>query len=250
MTAIATVATAWDEYIDTWLDGRSQRTKPFERWYRSYGGAVTAEAMPEPWIGSFVRPRVVMLGLNPGEADLHFQGRAGLFADDIRRLGSFSRWATTDPYGPGPWEQRNGVNVYRRARLSFARRWTGDDSIEGRDLLVVELYPWHSKRVTATMSPPTDVLESYVWTPLAETRAPFVFAFGARWARICEKLGLAAEQRWGPGGKAFASEVPSRTVVVYPLNDRQSVVVSWQQGYAGPPGGPGVERLREILGKT
>ncbi len=116
MTAIATVATAWDEYIDTWLDGRSQRTKPFERWYRSYGGAVTAEAMPEPWIGSFVRPRVVMLGLNPGEADLHFQGRAGLFADDIRRLGSFSRWATTDPYGPGPWEQRNGVNVYRRAR--------------------------------------------------------------------------------------------------------------------------------------
>jgi len=65
-----------------------------------------------------------------------------------------------------------------------------------------------------------------------------------------KSTGLAAEQRWGPGGKAFASEVPTRTVVVYPLNDRQSVVVSWQQGYAGPPGGPGVERLREILGRT
>lgn len=238
---------AWDECVAAWLDGRPELSDALERWYRSYSGAVSAEAMPEPWIGSFRRPRLAMLGLNPGQADLDFQGIRGRFADEIRRLGSFSRWAGTDPYGSEAWEKRNGVNVYRRARLRFAQRWTQDETVAGRDLLIVELYPWHSKRVTATMKPPADVLDTYVWGPLAETDLPLIFAFGARWAKICDNLNLVPEHRWGPGGKAFESEVPSRTVVIYQVSARQRVVVCWQQGYAGPPGEQGVERLREIV---
>ena len=35
-------------------------------------------------------------------------------------------------------------------------------------MLIVELYPWHSAHVTAATHPPTDVLNHFVWEPLAE----------------------------------------------------------------------------------
>jgi hypothetical protein len=92
------------------------------------------------------------------------------------------------------------------------------------------------------------VLREFVWGPLAEVAVPHFFAFGAEWARMCEQLGLDQQDRWGAGGKDFGSPVKSRTVITYRLSLHQRVVVSWQQGYAGPPRADDVERLREVLG--
>ncbi len=191
---------------------------------------------------------MVTLGLNPGQADISFQGRNGIFAGEIGELGAYSTWAASDPYRRSPWEASYGVPRYCRKLLNFARRWNDDESVSGADLLTVEMYPWHSKNVTATMCPPASVLDEFVWAPLAEIAVPLFFAFGARWARMCEQLGLKPENRWGAGGKDFGSPVKSRTVITYRLSAEQRVVVSWQQGYAGPPRAEDVTRLRAILG--
>ncbi len=239
----------WDAYIGAWLARPSPPPlpAPFGEWFASYGGSVTKEAMPEPYIGRWEAPRMVTLGLNPGQADTSFQGRHGIFADEIGELGAYSTWAASDPYRRSPWEDIHGVNRYSRRLLDFARRWTGDESVSGADLLTVEMYPWHSKNVTATMRPPAGVLKEFVWRPLAEVSLPFFFAFGADWARMCEQLGLEPENRWGAGGKDFGSLVKSRTVITYRLSAAQRVVVSWQQGYAGPPRAEDVTRLRAVL---
>jgi hypothetical protein len=97
-------------------------------------------------------------------------------------------------------------------------------------MITVEMYPWHSKSVTAAMHPPASVLDEFVWAPLAEIAVPLFFAFGARWARMCEQLGLEPENRWGAGGKDFGSAVKSRTVITYRLSEEQRVVVSWPAG--------------------
>ncbi len=240
----------WDDYIQDWLARPSPPPlpAPFGEWFASYGGSVTKEAMPEPYIGRWEAPRMVTLGLNPGEADVSFQGRNGIFAEEIGELGCYSAWAATDPYGQPAWEDRHRINRYRRELVKFARRWTDDDDLSGADLLVVEMYPWHSKNVTATMRPPASVLDEFVWAPLAEIVVPLFFAFGAEWALMCEQLGLKQECRWGRGGKDLGSPVKSRTVITYRLNDEQRIVVCWQQSYAGPPRAEDVTRLRAVLG--
>ena len=67
----------WDDDIHDWLTRPSPPSlpAPFGEWFASYGGSVTREAMPEPYIGRWEAPRMVTLGLNPGEADVSFQGR-------------------------------------------------------------------------------------------------------------------------------------------------------------------------------
>jgi hypothetical protein len=239
----------WDEYIHDWLERPSAPLPPpFADWLASYGGSVELEAMPEPYGGQWEAPRMVVLGINPGEADVSFQGRNGVFAKEIAELGSYSAWAATDRYRLPPWESRHGINRYGRAQLNFVRRWTEDEKLSAADLLTVEMYPWHSRKVTAAMRPPAAVLKEFVWAPLAEVEVPFFFAFGAAWASMCEQLGLKQESRWGPGGKDMGSSVASRTVVTYRLPTEQRIVVCWQKGYAGPPGAEDVQRLRAVLG--
>ncbi len=99
----------------------------------------------------------------------------------------------------------------------------------------MEMYPWHSKSVTAAMRPSARVLRDFVWAPLAEVAVPLLFAFGAEWALMCKQLGLKQEARWGPGGNDLGNPVKSRTVITYRLNADQRIVVCWQLGYAGPP---------------
>jgi hypothetical protein len=239
----------WDAYIRGWLADASQPRlpAPLDAWFASYSGNVTADAMPEPYMGRWDAAKLVTLGINPGGADLEMQGRDGVFARQIAELGSYSAWAATDPYGQPAWERGHGVNDYRRRRLTFARRWTRDDALPNHDLLDVALYPWHSNKVIATMRPPAAALDEFVWRPLAEIPVPLFFAFGARWAPMCERLGLRQTGRWGPGGKDLGSPVMSRTVITYRLSSEQRIVVCWQQGYAGPPRAEDVERLRAVL---
>src|ERR1700757_3645649 len=106
----------WDAYISAWLASPAPPPlpAPLAEWRAGYRGPVTEEAMPEPYIGRWEAPRMVTLGLNPGEADISFQGRHGIFAGEIGELGCYSAWAASDPYGQPAWEDRHRINRYRR----------------------------------------------------------------------------------------------------------------------------------------
>lgn len=172
----------------------------------------------------------------PGRACFDFQGRDGIFAREIRERGSYSAWAATSPYLGEEWSRINGRNRYAWSRLRFAREWLEDQELAADQLLTLELYPWHSTRVTAPIAPPTEIIEDFVWQPLADIDVDFVFAFGKPWLRVCDALGLPEVGRWGRGGVDLGSPVASRTAVAFALPSGQWVVVSWQSGYAGPPG--------------
>jgi len=161
---------------------------------------VTREAFAEPYGGDLRgTPRFVILGLNPGQAALEFQARDGIFANEIRELGSYSAWAASHPYLGETWTRAKGPDRYGWARLKFARGWLEDPDLEARDVLTFELYPWHSTSVTASIVPPPDIVNDFVWQPIADMPVEFVFAFGKPWLRACERLGLRESGRWGNG---------------------------------------------------
>jgi len=247
----------WDQASRAWLAGNDLLSVPLEAWWSSYCGSgegePTRDAMAEPYVGNWDAPRLVTLALNPGQAEFGFQGRDGRFAAEVARLG-YGEWAKTDPYGGAEWERFNTVNRARRSGrrvnphreklLRFARRLTSDPNIQGSDLLMVELYPWHSRRVNAKISPPASVLHEFVWAPLGEVDVDTVFAFGKPWLEVANRLGLEATRHWGP--TAFRS--PAREGAVFALpSGHQRLVVLWQAGYAGPPGDADVDRLIELL---
>jgi hypothetical protein len=252
VSAIARVADFWDHHTATWLDGEDQLPAELVPWFASYqgrgAGSVTCEAFAEPY-GGDIRgsPRFVILGLNPGAAALEFQARDGVFADALRRTGSYSAWAASHPYLGDEWTRAHGRNRYGAARLRFARAWLKEPNLPAQDLLTLELYPWHSTRVTAPIVPPRPIVEEFIWEPLADLAVELVFAFGKPWLDVCKQLGLREISHWGRGGDDFGSIVPSRAIVVFELPSHQRVVIVWQSGYAGPPGPDDTERLRWLL---
>jgi hypothetical protein len=109
---------------------------------------------------------------------------------------------------------------------------------------MVELYPWHSTKVNAPIAPPQSVLDQFLWGPLAEIDLDTVFAFGKDWVYAARRLGLEETHVWGPN--AFRTSARQGAVFRLPCQ-HQRLVVLWQSGYAGPPGGDDVQRLRELL---
>lgn len=250
MAARDEIADYWDELTAAWLAGDDPMPEPLPRWYDSYEGRghgeVTRDAFAEPYGGNLRgEPSMVTLGLNPGAPVPEFQARDGIFADEIRKHGSYSAWAATVPYMGKQWERAHGPNRYGWRVLRFARRWLDDSELAPQRLLTLELYPWHSTRVTATMEPPADIVDRFVWKPLEDIRVDFVFAFAKPWLRLCEALRLPKVGDWGHGGVGFHSRV--RSAAAFELPSGQWVVVSWQSGYAGPPGREDALRLREYL---
>ena len=81
MMTCAELTAHWDQAIDRFLVGGPAVPKDDRRmrsWFESYRGrgpgAVHLDALPEPYLGTLDRrPVVIVLGLNPGEADLNFQ---------------------------------------------------------------------------------------------------------------------------------------------------------------------------------
>jgi hypothetical protein len=242
----------WDVMIARWLAGDAPEA-PFDEWWGALAGkgdgAPTSDAMPEPYIGSWAAPKMVTLGLNPGLADFALQGREGVFAKRIQSLGSFADWATSDPYGSSEWENSHGPNVFRRARLKFAQRWLADRKLKGVDLLMVELYPWHSKRVKGLIKTPEHIARRFIWEPLAELDVDLIFAFGSPWRRQCGLMRFETIKTWGRGGEDYGSNVASRIVTEHKINQRQRLVVISQAVYAGPPGTHDTELLRPRLGR-
>lgn len=246
------VAEFWDRTVAHWLAGADLMPDPLPLWFDSYRGLglgqVTREALPEPWIGPLLgRPRLLVLGLNPGGADLRFQGREGLFANEIRTVGGFTKWAASAPYTRPPWTDLKGTNPYHNRRVAFARRFYRDDSIGAGDVLAMELYPWHSRRVTARMTAPPQALDCMLWAPLAEIDLADIFAFGRPWTSVAEQAELPLEGHYGAGGTSLGSTVKSRQIRIYRLPSGQRLVACSQAGYAGPPGLADTRRLREVL---
>lgn len=247
MSAREEVVNFWDREIQRWVSGDHVLTRDLYDWKESYQGSglgqVDLDVFPEPYVGAIngAEPRLIMLGLNPGIATPEFQSMEGIFTRQIRE-SSYSEWASTAPYVSDVWESEKGANVYLRNRLSFAQRLHDEPEIQANQLLFMELYPFHSARVTASMTPPMHLLERFVFEPLAEFDVEHIFAFGKPWSGVAKQLGLSGrplEVDWRTG---------SRESTVYPLKSGQNLVVLSQTGYAGPPGVEDTELLRQELG--
>ena len=129
-----------------------------------------------------------------------------------------------------------------RNRLKFARRLHKNEDIQANALLYLELYPFHSKRVSATIDPDPDLLHRFVFGPLGEIDVAHIFGFGKPWIRVAERIGL------GPGVRLQARwNTPSRVARSYRLPTGQDLIVLSQNGYAGPPGEADTATLCSIL---
>ncbi|MEV4721851.1 hypothetical protein AB0J94_32085 [Micromonospora noduli] len=88
------VAAFWDTHIAEWLSGEDPSPSPLPEWFRSYKrtgpGRPTLDGFPEPYHGDLLglkhTPRVVVLGLNPGEYQRQFQSRNGIVAKEIEQF--------------------------------------------------------------------------------------------------------------------------------------------------------------------
>ncbi|MBC9927355.1 hypothetical protein [Leucobacter sp. cx-169] len=234
MSTLREAVEFWDTEIEKWLAGDREGAPELRDWRDSYrgtgAGRVELDVFPEPYLGSLLgeTPSLVMLGLNPGAAQPDFQGDRGIFTAEVAKLG-YSGWARSAPYVSEGWEAVNGRNKYQRDRLSFARRLHQSDDLDASSLLFMELYPFHSKRVTAPIRPPAGLLQRFVFGPIAELDVEVVFAFGKPWIRTAESLGL-GEGRILP----VDWSTPSRQALSFFLPGGQRLVVLSQAGYAGP----------------
>ncbi|MEV4201609.1 anti-phage DNA glycosylase Brig1 [Micromonospora globbae] len=250
------VAAFWDDHIEAWFEGEDRLAPLLERWFDSYegveSGKPTRDGFPEPYHGDLRgvehTPRMVVLGLNPGQYRKEFQSRDGIFAREIKEeYGSYSRWQTTCPYNRGPWTDVMGRNRYYRARLEFTRNWLQDPGADHRDLLIFESYPWHSTRFRGRFSPPPDVIDQFIWQPIAELPVRDVFAFGRSWHTIAESLPLDDAGGFDAGSSMYRSTAAGRKVRVHTLPSGQRLIVVWQPGYAGPPSAEETALLRDAL---
>jgi hypothetical protein len=252
MSARQRVADFWDEVVNDFLDDGFPLPAPLDRWILAYDGGgdgvVDRQAFPEPYGGPLVGDaRSVMLGLNPGVSYPAYQHRHGVLAEEIRAIGCFSEVFRTHPVNREPWLTDIGPVGYLRNRVAFMRRWLEDDSLSDGHLLTFELYPWHSKRVTAAMRPEPDIIESMVFEPISEIGVRHVFAFGAPWFHLLDGLDLPRRLTLGAGGEAYGSAVPSRSVAVYE-RERFCIVAEKHAGSAGPPSASETALLKEALG--
>lgn len=248
MSSRHAAAEFWNREIGRWARGDHRLHPDLERWRASYAGrgagTVDMTVMPEPYIGPLATkatPALVMLGLNPGAPAPAFQSSEGIYTQRVRST-SYAAWANGGPYTDEAWEGVHGRNRYHHNRLSFARRLHADNSIQAHDLLIIELYPFHSKSITAAITPPPDLLTRFILNPISELETPFVFAFGLPWLKAATRLGL------GDGHQLPVSwATASRSATTFPLTPNQRLVVITQRGYAGPPGATDTEALSAAL---
>ena len=245
------VAEFWDEAVrDAAAGAEPHRTDPaLRRWFDGYRGAgrgaVITDATPEPYVGPLATrhgsPRLIALGLNPGPADLYFQAPGGVFTGEYERLGGFSNWAVTEPYLRDPWLAAHRRNRYHQNLRAFARTWVEDPALGSRDVLVLEPYPWHSDRATSAMAPPSDLIDEFVWQPIAEIDLPEVIAIGSDWQRVVQRLGLPEL----PLDVEFTDR--TRRARAFALPSGQRLAVTWHQASNSPPNTLDAQALRRAL---
>jgi hypothetical protein len=253
--ACAAVATFWDQHINAWLAGEDPMSGTLRRWFDGYDGAwpdhATRKGFPEPYLGDLLghvtTPRMVFLAFHPGEYVPQFQARDGIFADEIRQRGSYSAWARTQPYLRTPWIREMGRKRSRfyTTHQSFAQRWS-EDTAAADNMLIFEAYPWHITTARVRLDPSSDIIEEFVWQPVAEFPVQDIFGFGRTWERLASRT-LPLREALGAGGRDYGSSVASRAVRIYELPSGQRLIVEWHPGGVGPPSESEVAVLRKAL---
>ena len=114
-SACSRVSAGWDEIVEAFLEGGPAAPTLMTWWANSYRGSgrgqIVWDALPEPFRGRLDRrSAAVVLALNPGIAHLDFQGRRGVFANEIRAMGSYTAWSASWPYLRDPWIAAKGRN--------------------------------------------------------------------------------------------------------------------------------------------
>jgi hypothetical protein len=239
------IARFWNEVISDFLGGvSSQCRSPLDSWFASYFGSKDGvkrdDVFPEPYMGRIDgKPRMVFLALNPGQAFPSFQSRSGVFAAEIHQLGSYQAWAATWPYLRDPWNSQIGMNRFHRSRLTFMRRWYEDKTLSEDHMLTFELFPWHSKRLTASIRPDPAIITEFIWEPIADSGAPYVFAFGADWFSILPRLeGFEVIDSLGFGGRPFPTKVKPgarKAIMIGRTPSGTTVIAEKHSGGATPP---------------
>ena len=246
------VADMWDAVLASWLDGSRTLPERLQQWKASYTGIVDERWYPDPFVGDLrgetVQPRLVVLGLNPGVGYPELQASQGVWAQRIRAT-SYSRCLNRVAIDDPAWTRLHGRDSPYWARLMhFARRWTQDELVVPAQVLNFEFYPWHSDRVQGRFTSDPALLNDYVWAPIAEIDVRDVFAFGSVWFTVCTGLGWPLLTRYGPEHEPIpGSTTPGWNVAVFAMPSGQRAVISWQGGYAGPPGAGRVDLLRPLL---
>jgi hypothetical protein len=256
-SARAIIADFWDEYLANWLAGDRAIPPDLRPWADSYRGkgkgAVDFEHYPDPYVGDLrglrVEPRVIVLGLNPGVGYDQLQSPEGTWARRIAETSYSSCFLRSPAEDPAVWTALHGKpSPYWAKIIRFAQRWLDDSAVTVRDVLNFELYPWHSFGLTASIKPPPEVVDRFVWQPVQDAAVNEVFAFGQDYFGVCEKLGLPLVAAYGFGGEPFPIEDGARRrLATYLLPSGQLVVVWKHQGSASPPGADWLEVMRACV---
>jgi hypothetical protein len=118
------------------------------------------------------------------------QSRSGLFAGQIREMGSYSVWAKRFP----DWRKLAPTpHGFFLSRERFAQAWLNDERITLDDCANVELYPWHSVAFDAKALRPdlaSDPIRRLVIEPAREAGSDAVLAFGKPFFDVLPALGF------------------------------------------------------------
>jgi hypothetical protein len=256
MSHRARVSDFWDDVLEGWRadPGMADLPEPLRQWRNGYRGKVDLDGYPEGFLGDLRgeqrEPRVVVLGLNPGIAYPELQGPNGEWTHLARKL-TYSRSSPQRvPFENAAWRRRHGRDSrYWVNLIRFTRRWLKDTQAGVADILNFELFPFHSKKLDYAIKPPRELIDNFVWAPLQEMRVPVAFAFGKDWGRVCTDLLGCPIASYGPGTQPLLDVTRGNWQVgVYPLGAKR-IVVSWQNGYAGPPS-KNIDELRRIVIET
>jgi hypothetical protein len=229
-----------------------------EPWFRSPPGSDAEPArtgsLPEPYLGGLDRrPAGVFLTATPGPAYMgahgrpDFQSPSGVFAQDVRRLGSYSAWARSWAYMKPPWTSRVSARSVHQRRLQFLRHWHGDDRLGAADMVTFTLYPWHTVGITTRLRPVPDLVRAFVFEPILELGGPPVFTFGPPWFAVLPALGFVMEAVAGAGRDGAAPTDRSRAVALFLGPGGLEVYAERHPGSPYPPPIEGVSYMRKAL---
>lgn len=254
MDAIADLYSLWDDVVERWMAGDEPVTEEIRPWFDAYSGsgrgAVDSHALPEPYLGRIEDAYAVFLSLNPGDVRPLFQSRNGLFANEIRTLGSYREWAFSWPYFRDDPPTIRGGTTFHTKSLRFLRDWYHAPQLSQHHMASFDLYPWHSTVLTSRISlnpDALDILTKYVWEPIAQAKVPFVFAFGRDWFEPIQQLGYPILARLGLEGDDTPFDVSTRTVLVVNPPWQGLIIAGKTHNYPAPPATDDVDVLIESL---
>jgi hypothetical protein len=255
---IARLVSTWDRCVAAMLEGETALTPALGAWFASmlssYPAPAFTGALPEPFLGALDhRPAGVFLGPTPGRAYIGSHGRpdfhsaTGVFAQEMRALGSYSAWAASGAYLRPPWTTVVSTTGVHRRRLLFLRHWHGDDRLSGDDMVTFSLYPWHSTGITSRLRAEPDLARTFVFDPIVALGSPPVFTFGPPWFTILPALGFTLEAMVGFGKQGSEATNRSRAVALFRGPGGLRVIAERHPGSPYPPPIEGVTQMQKAL---